>query len=83
MMLEFDTIVFGHGPPGDMASIQRQGRYYGSLRAAVQQAIDNGWTEDEAADKLRLPQYEDWGQYDAWFPLNVRAIYRWLAAAGR
>lgn len=79
MSLEFDTIVFGHGPPGDPATIQRQGRYYGSLRAAVQQAIDNGWTEDEAAERVRLPQYENWGQYEAWFPLNVRAIYRSLA----
>ncbi len=79
MVLEFDVIVFGHGPPGDPASIRRQGRYYGSLRAAVQQAIDNGWSEDESAARVRLPQYEGWGQYEAWFPLNVRAIYRSLA----
>ena len=63
----------------DPASIRRQGLYYGSLRAAVQQAIDNGWTEDEAAERVRLPQYEQWGQYEAWFPMNVRAIYRSLA----
>lgn len=80
MTLEFDTIVFGHGPPGDRAAARRQGEYYGTLRAAVQQAIDNGWTEDEAAERVRLPQYESWGQYDAWFPLNVRAIYRSLVA---
>ena len=79
MTLEFDTIVFGHGPPGDPVSIRRQGLYYGSLRAAVQQAIDNEWTEDEAAERVRLPQYEQWGQYEAWFPMNVRAIYRSLA----
>ena len=82
MTLEFDTIVFGHGPPGDPAAVQRQGRYYGALRAAVQQAIDNGWTEDEAAERVRLPQYESWGQYEAWFPLNVRAIYRSLVTGG-
>ncbi len=78
MTLEFDTIVFGHGPAGDPAAVRRQGQYYGSLRAAVQQAIDNGWTEDEAAERVRLPQYESWGQYEAWFPMNVRAIYRSL-----
>lgn len=80
MTLEFDTIVFGHGPPGDAAAVRRQGRYYAALRAAVQQAIDHGWTEDEAAERVRLPQYESWGQYEAWFPMNVRAIYRSLAA---
>lgn len=76
--LEFETIVFGHGPPGDRASVERQGRYYSALRAAVAAAIDEGWTEDEAAEKITLPQYSDWGGYDTWFALNVRGMYRWL-----
>jgi hypothetical protein len=80
MTLEFDAIVFGHGPPGDRETIRRQGRYYGALRAAVQEAVANGWTEDEAAEQVRLPEYEAWGQYDAWFPLNVRAVYRSLVS---
>ncbi len=79
MTLQFDTIVFGHGPPGDPAAIRRQGRYYGALRAAVQDAVDQGMSEDEAALRVRLPGYASWGQYEAWFPLNVRAIYRWLS----
>ena len=78
LMLDFDTIVFGHGPPGDKTAVQRQVRYYGSLRAAVTEAIERGWSEDEAAERVRLPVYEEWGQYENWFPLNVRAIYRWL-----
>ncbi len=77
--LPFDTIVFGHGPPGDRASIQRQIRYYDDLRNAVAEAVRNGWSEDRAANEIRLPAYAGWGQYGAWFPMNVRAIHRWLS----
>ena len=78
--LDFETVVFGHGPPGDRASVQRQIRYYDDLRAAVSQAVNDGLTEDQAAEQVKLPEYASWGQYDAWLPLNVRAIYRWMAA---
>ena len=77
--LEFDTIVFGHGPSGDKASIARQRKYYAALRSATQGAVDQGWTEDQAAERVRLQEYASWDQYEAWFPMNVRAIYRWLA----
>lgn len=80
--IPFQRIVFGHGPTGDRAAIERQIAYYRDLRAAVQRAVDAGWTEDEAAVRVRLPAYAGWGQYEAWFPLNVRAIYRWLAKEG-
>lgn len=78
--LDFETIVFGHGPPGDRASIERQIAYYDALRAAVEAAVDAGLSEDEAAARVRLPEYAEWGQYEAWFPENVRAIYRWIAS---
>lgn len=79
--IPFQRIVFGHGPPGDRGSIERQIAYYRDLRNAVQAAVDQGWTEDEAVARVRLPAYAGWGQYEAWFPLNVRAIYRWLKGA--
>ncbi len=80
--IPFETIVFGHGPPGDRGSVTRQIEYYRSLRSAVAEAVERGWTEDEAAELVRLPAYEEWGQYEQWFPLNVRAIYRWLKEEG-
>ena len=81
-MLDFETIVFGHGPPGDRATIDRQIAYYQALRQAVTDAIGAGSSEDEAAASVRLPRYADWSRYDDWFELNVRAIYQWLAASG-
>ena len=77
--IPFETIVFGHGPPGDRESIHRQIRYYDGIRAAVREAVAEGWSEDRAAAEIRLPEFSGWGQYDAWFPMNVRAIYRWMA----
>ncbi|GIW53053.1 MAG: hypothetical protein KatS3mg081_2408 [Gemmatimonadales bacterium] len=78
--LPFDRIVFGHGPPGDKRAVVRQRRYYADLREAVEQAVRRGLSEDQAAREVRLPQYESWGGYGDWFPLNVRAMYRWLAS---
>jgi glyoxylase-like metal-dependent hydrolase (beta-lactamase superfamily II) len=78
--LPFTTVVFGHGADGDRASIQRQVAYYDDLRAAVRRAIAQGLTEDQAAAQVRLDAYARWGQYEAWFPMNVRAMYRALSA---
>lgn len=77
--LGFETMVFGHGPAGDRSSIHRQIRYYDDIKTAVAGALAEGWSEDRAAAEIRLPEYANWDQYEAWFPLNVRAIYRWMA----
>lgn len=81
--LDYTRIVFGHGPAGDKSSIERQIRYYDDLRNAVKQAVDRGISEDEAARTIQLPQYQKWGGYAEWFPLNVRAVYRWMASQKR
>ena len=81
--LDYQRIVFGHGPPGDKAAVDRQIRYYDDLRTAVSAAIARGASEDEAARTVQLPQYQQWGSYAEWFPLNVRGVYRGLAPAKR
>ena len=81
MEIPFETVVFGHGAVGDRSTIDRQLAYYADLRDAVQEAIDQGLTEEEAMEQVRLDDYAHWGQYEAWFPMNVGAVYRWLAGA--
>lgn len=76
--LPFTTVVYGHGVEGDRESVRRQLAYYDDLRTAVQGAIARGLTEDQAAEQVRLPAYASWGQYEAWFALNVRGAYRAL-----
>jgi len=78
--LPFDRIVFGHGPMGDKASVDRQVTYYRDLQRAVETAVREGLSEDEAATTIKLPQYADWGGYDTWLELNVRGMYRWVAS---
>ncbi len=80
--LDFTTIAFGHGAPGDRATIERQVRYYDDLRQATEAAIEQGMSEEDAAVRVRLPAYNTWRGYDSWFPLNVRAVYRWLSTRG-
>lgn len=81
--IPFETMVFGHGPRGDRAAIQRQIAYYDDLTAAARTAVADGLTEDQAARRIRLDQYADWDRYEDYFPMNVRAAYRWVAGAGR
>jgi cyclase len=78
LALEFHTIVFGHGPNGDRGSVERQLAYYRDLERAVRAAVAEGWTEDQAAERVRLPAYEGWDRYADWFPMNVRGMYRWV-----
>ena len=80
--IPFETMVFGHGPPGDRAAIHRQIAYYDDLTTAVRRAVEDGLTEDQAAQRIRLDQYSSWGRYDDWFPMNVRGVYRWIAGGG-
>ena len=79
MEIPFETVVFGHGAVGDRGTIERQLAYYADLRDAVQEALDQGLSEAEAMEQVSLDDYAHWGQYEAWFPLNVGAVYRWLA----
>jgi glyoxylase-like metal-dependent hydrolase (beta-lactamase superfamily II) len=74
--LPFQTIVFGHGPQGDRATIERQLQYYRDLDALVRAAVDAGLSEDETAARVLLEDYRDWARYDDWREMNVRGMYR-------
>ena len=78
LQIPFDTVIFGHGGNGDRGSIQRQYMYYNDLKTSVTNAISKGKSEDEAAASIQLREYSHWGQYEEWFSLNVRGMYRQL-----
>jgi cyclase len=78
--LEFETIVFGHGPNGDRAAIARQLEYWEALRDAVADARQRGLSADEAAEEIELSQFAAWDRYDDWFQMNVRGMYRLLGS---
>ena len=80
--IPFEVIVFGHGPAGDRAAIERQLTYYRDLDAAVREAVLGGLTEDETAETVLMEDYGHWDRYDDWRELNVRGMHRKLSAAG-
>ncbi|WP_420637223.1 MBL fold metallo-hydrolase [Candidatus Palauibacter sp.] len=80
--IPFETIVFGHGPSGDRAAIERQLTYYRDLDAGVRGAVEAGLSEDETAATVLLEDYSHWDRYDDWRELNVRGMHRKLSAAG-
>ena len=80
--IPFETIVFGHGPSGDRATIERQLTYYRDLDAAVRDAVGAGLSEDDTAETVLLEDYSHWDRYDDWRELNVRGMHRKLTAAG-
>ncbi|WP_425154313.1 MBL fold metallo-hydrolase [Candidatus Palauibacter sp.] len=80
--IPFETIVFGHGPSGDRATIERQLTYYRDLDAGVRGAVEAGLSEDETAATVLLEDYSQWDRYDDWRELNVRGMHRKLTAAG-
>lgn len=80
--IPFETVVFGHGPPGDRAAVERQLTYYRDLDAAVRGAVEAGLSEDETAETVLMEDYSHWDRYDDWRELNVRGMHRKLTAAG-
>lgn len=77
---DFTIIAFGHGPSGDRAAVERQAQYFQDLTNAVSAALDTGMSEDEAAETIDLSDYASWDRYDDWIELNIRGVYRHLAA---
>jgi len=79
LKLDFDTVAFGHGMPGDKATIKRQIGYYKDLTSQAKLALRQGLSEDEAVTKIEamFPQYKQWRFYDMWFLMNIRGAYHW------
>lgn len=77
-----DVFLFGHGKPGDKATLQRQIDYFTTLQAEARKSVDAGWSEDEAAERIELEAFKHFANYDDWFEGNVRAFYRWEKSRG-
>ncbi len=65
-----------------MKGLDRRAFLKSAGATAVLGAVADGLTEDQAAQRIRLDQYSDWDRYEDWFPMNVRGVYRWVAAGG-
>jgi glyoxylase-like metal-dependent hydrolase (beta-lactamase superfamily II) len=55
--LEVDYIVPGHGEVCDKSYLKEESKYIQDCLDAVKQAINNGWTKDEAIARVSWPNY--------------------------
>lgn len=72
-------LVPGHGRIGKKEHVRLFREYLEALRAAVSEQIQNGASLEEAMKAVRLPKYEQWYGYTAWFTENVEGMYRYLS----
>ncbi len=77
--MDFDILVPGHGPLGEKAHVGEFRGYMQALYDAVLAAARAGQSLDEMKAGIKLDAYEDWGQYEAWLPLNIEGMYERIA----
>lgn len=76
--LDFDILAPGHGRMGTKADVVAFRTYIEELRAEVLAQMRNGKTLEEITQRVTMPKYKSWGQYDNWFKLNIAGMYRHL-----
>ena len=74
--MDFDILVPGHGPMGVKADAADHRAYLEDLYAAVLAAARGGQSLDKMKANITLAKYRDWGQYEAWRPLNIEGMVR-------
>lgn len=81
--MDFDKLLPGHGPIGTKADVTAFREYLTDLRNAVLAGARAGKTLEQLKAEITLPKYQGWGQYKAWFKLNIEGMYRLVQANRR
>ena len=74
--IDFDILVPGHGPIGVKADAADHRAYMEDLYAEVLAATRAGQSLEEMQASITLDKYKDWGQYEAWRPLNIAGVHK-------
>jgi glyoxylase-like metal-dependent hydrolase (beta-lactamase superfamily II) len=75
---DFNTFVGGHADMGDKDDVKRYLRYLEQLYSKVIEGILAGQTLDEIKQNIKLSEFKDLRQYEAWLPLNIEGVYERL-----
>ena len=81
--LDFDILVPGHGPIGVKADARDHRGYLEALYDAVLAASRDGQSLEQMIAGITLDDYKDWGQYEAWRPLNIEGLYQRISLQRR
>ncbi len=76
--LDFEIFVGGHAGIGNKSDVQRYLSYLEELYTAVIDGIHSGKTLAQLKESTRLDNYNDFGNYNSWLPLNVEGVYERL-----
>ena len=75
---DFDTFVGGHADIGNKADVKRYLSYIEQLYSQVTAGALAGKTLDEIKQNIKLDEFKDFRQYQAWLPLNIEGVYERL-----
>ncbi len=79
LTLDWDTLVGGHAQIGDRKAVERYLAYLEALYTAVRDGMLAGKPLEDLQKEIRLDEFKDLANYEAWLPLNIAGVYRTLA----
>ncbi len=74
--MDFDILAPGHGQLGTKADVTAFREYMTDLTGQVLEQARRGKSLEETKAAVDLSKYSDWGQFEAWGPLNVEGAYQ-------
>lgn len=81
--LDFEIFAPGHGNVGTKADLDGAMTYMQDLKAGVLAGLKSGKSADDLVSELTLDNYAGWLQYEAWRPLNIQGMAKYLQASGQ
>ncbi|MGI9464361.1 MAG: MBL fold metallo-hydrolase [Aestuariivirgaceae bacterium] len=76
--MDFDLLVPGHGRIGNRADVVAFREYMEFLHAKVLNALRLDKSLQTTLAETDLSHWRDWGQFEAWSPLNIEGMYKRL-----
>jgi len=76
--MDFDLLVPGHGQIGNRADVVAFREYMEFLHAKVLNALRLNKSLETTKAEIDLSHWRDWGQFEAWSPLNIEGMYHRL-----
>jgi glyoxylase-like metal-dependent hydrolase (beta-lactamase superfamily II) len=74
--LDFEILSPGHGNMGTKDDAVDHRMYLEELYAAVVDGARQGKSLEELQAEIKMENYKDWQQYEAWRPMNIEGIYQ-------
>jgi cyclase len=74
-----EIVISGHGSPGTTKIFDEAEQYYALLVQRVSKMIQEGKSDGQIKQELRMPEYDDWAAQDR-LPTNIDAAYRAVKA---